>query len=244
MKILPASTLLILLVATGCGPLGPWHYPTIQGSGTLATEERAVTEFDRASLHGSGQLTIVQGDEESLTITTDDNLLEHIESTVSGRRLQIGPERVALRPSQPIQYLLHLKDLRRLDLSGSLRATSETLTTETLALHISGSGHIRVGTLEAESCETHISGSGDVDLAGHVVSQDLRVSGSGQYRAADLQSQTADVRISGSGKVTVWVSDQLDASISGSGSVSYYGAPTTSSSVSGSGKVRGLGARE
>lgn len=244
MKILPASTLLILLVAAGCGRLGPWHYPTIQGSGTLVTEERAVADFDHASLNGSGQLTIVQGDEESLTITTDDNLLEHLQSTVSGRRLLLGPERVSLRPSQPIQYLLRLKDLRRLDLSGSLSATSETLTTETLALHISGSGDIRVGTLEAESCETHISGSGEVELAGQVGSQDLRVSGSGQYRAADLQSQTADISISGSGKATVWVSERLDASISGSGSVSYYGTPTTSSSVSGSGKIRGLGARE
>jgi hypothetical protein len=244
MKSLPASTLLILLVATGCDRLGPWHHPTIQGSGTLVTEERTVAGFDHVSLNGSGRLTIVQGDEESLTITTDDNLLEHIQSVVSGRRLLLGPERVSLRPSRPIEYLLRLKDLRRVDLSGSLSATSETLTTQAIALHISGSGNIRVGALEAKSCETHISGSGEVELAGHVVSQDLRVSGSGQYRAADLQSQTADVRISGSGKVTVWVSDQLDASISGSGSVSYYGTPTTSYSVSGSGKVRGLGARE
>jgi hypothetical protein len=244
MKKLSSISLVILLLATGCGQFGPWNPQTIQGSGTLVTEERAVADFDHVSLAGSGRLTIVQGDEESLTITTDDNLLEHIGSVVSDQKLRIGPERASLRPTRGIDYVLHLKGLRRLDLSGSLSAIAEALTTESVSLHISGSGKIRIGKLETDWCETHVSGSGRVELAGDAATQKLRVSGSGDYGAADLRSQSAEIQISGSGDATVWVASQLDVAISGSGSIGYFGDPKTSSSVSGSGKVRALGAKE
>ena len=244
MKTFLYAGLFLLLFVTGCGRIGPWNYPVIRGSGVIITEERAVADFNRVSLGGSGRLTIIQGEVESLTITTDDNLLEHLDSAVSGQQLRIGPERVSLRPTREIDYVLRLKDLQRLDLSGSLSATAEGLTTDSVALHISGSGSIRIGRLEAEHCESHISGSGKVELAGQVIAQELRVSGSGDYRAADLRSESADIRISGSGSAIVWVRDRLDASISGSGSVSYYGVPKTSHSVSGSGRVRGLGEKE
>jgi hypothetical protein len=241
MKLFPWTSLLILLLATGCGRIGPWNYPTISGSGTVITEERAVAGFEQVSLGGAGRLTILQGDVEGLTITTDDNLLEHIASTVSGQRLRIGPDQVSIRPTRDIEYVLQVKDLRRLDLSGSLSATAPSLTTDTLTLHISGSGRIDIRDLDADHCESRISGSGRVDLTGRADALDLRVSGSGDYRAADLLSLTAEIRISGSGDATVWVRDRLDTAISGSGSVSYYGNPKTSQSVSGSGKVRALG---
>jgi hypothetical protein len=224
--------------------MGHWNYPTIKGSGNIVTEERSVAGFDHVSLGGAGRLTIIQGDLEGLTITTDDNLLESIESTVSGQRLRIGPDRVSLRPTRDIEYVLRVKDLRRLDLSGSLSATTDAITAETIAFHISGSGKIQVGELDTDQCEVHISGSGRVELRGRADSQDLRVSGSGDYRAGDLRSRSANMRISGSGDAVVWVADRLDTSISGSGSIAYYGSPTTSQSVSGSGKVRSLGAKE
>jgi hypothetical protein len=243
MKLLPWTSLLILLAATGCGGIGPWNFANISGSGTVVTEERAVADFDRVSLSGVGRLTIIQGDVEGLTITTDDNLLEQIQSTVSGRHLRIGPDQVSLRPTRDIQYVLQVKELRRLDLSGSLSATAVSLQTDSLALGISGSGKIEIENLDAERCESRISGSGRVDLSGRSNALDLQVSGSGHYGAANLQSLTASIRISGSGDATVWVRENLDASISGSGSVSYYGNPKTSQSVSGSGKLRALGSK-
>lgn len=244
MKIIHSAWLLIPLLVTGCGRIGLWNYSAVTGSGNIVTEDRAVQDFDHVSLGGAGRLTIIQGEVESLTITTDDNLLEHIVSTVSGRRLRIGPEHVSLRPTREIDYTLRVKDLRRLDLSGSLSAGADSLQADSVALHISGSGKIYVGQLDTDHCESHISGSGRVELGGRADSQNLRVSGSGDYRAADLRSRSADIRISGSGDATVWVSERLDTSISGSGSVSYYGAPRISKSVSGSGKIRGLGSKE
>jgi hypothetical protein len=243
MKLLPWTSLLIVLLTTGCGGIGTWNYAHISGSGTVVTEERAVADFDRVSLDGVGRLTIIQGDDEGLTITTDDNLLEQIQTTVSGRHLRIGPDQVSLRPTRDIEYVLHVKELRRLDLSGALSAAAVSLKTDSLALRISGSGKIEIEHLDADRCESRISGSGRVDLSGRSNALDLHVSGSGHYGAANLESLTASIRISGSGDATVWVREHLDTSISGSGSVSYYGNPKTSQSVSGSGKLRALGSK-
>lgn len=243
MKTFTFACLPLLLVTAGCGQVIHFGHPTVAGSGSHATEVREVSGFREVSLGGSGRLTLIQGDEESLTITGDDNLLEHIVSRVSGDHLQIGPEQVSLRPTRDLEYVLKLKNLQRLDLAGSLNATADSLVTDTIAFHISGSGNIRIGQLEAGQSAVHVSGSGKVDLAGRVDTQALRVSGSGNYRADNLESRRATIRISGSGDATVWVNEHLDVSISGSGSVGYYGSPQTSQSISGSGKIRSLGTR-
>lgn len=215
----------------------------IAGSGTIITETREISDFDRVSVSGPGNLKLIQGDEESLTIVGDDNFMPLIRSEVSGGHLGLGPRNVSLRPTQAIQYTLKLKTLKKLDLSGSLRASGEEITAEDLEMGVSGSGRLRIENLEAGGISIRISGSGDVSLAGSVTEQNTRISGSGGYDGADLKSQKAVVSISGSGSVTLQVSEELDARISGSGSVKYHGTPKVMQQVSGSGKIRSLGER-
>lgn len=225
------------LFTAGCS----WSRPAIRGSGTIITQVRQVAGFDRVSLHGSGHLTVIQGDEEGLTITTDDNLLPYIKSEVGNKHLVVGPDNVSISPTREIKFVLRLKELESLRLSGSFEVEADSIAAKELDFGISGSGKIAVGRLEARETHLTISGSGKVTLAGEVVSQSLRISGSGHYQAGDLRSQVADVRISGSGNASVWVTEQLDAHISGSGSVNYHGQPETTQQVSGSGTIRSLG---
>ncbi|MHC4958535.1 MAG: hypothetical protein ACYTGN_09170 [Planctomycetota bacterium] len=58
-----------LLLAAGCSA------PTIHGSGRRVTVERAVSGFDRVTFRAVGEVTLIQGDEEGLSIEIDDNLL-------------------------------------------------------------------------------------------------------------------------------------------------------------------------
>jgi len=118
----------LLLVTTLCGSLAGcvnfnWSSgPSVKGSGNVVAETRPVSQFDRVSVSGAGHLAIVQGDQESLTIETDDNLLPLIKSEVAGGLLKLGPENVNLNPTRTIRYQLRLKDLRELHLSGALEA--------------------------------------------------------------------------------------------------------------------------
>src|SRR5690242_12646963 len=68
------------LLTAGCLSISDGH--TVHGSGNVVTEARPVSGFDRVSVSGAGQLKVTQGDAESLTIETDDNLLPYIRSEV------------------------------------------------------------------------------------------------------------------------------------------------------------------
>lgn len=220
----------------------------IDGSGNVVTESRDVSGFDAVALGGTGVLTITVGQEETLTVTADDNLLEHIETKVEDGRLLIGrkrdSQRLDLRPSAPILYDLTVVELGAIAVSGSGSVFAKALAGEDFSIAVSGAAEIGIEELTAGRLTVAISGSGDVSLGGRADVQAIAVSGSGEYRGDALVSERAECGISGSGHVTVWVEGELDASISGSGSVSYYGEPDVRREVSGSGSIRSLGPRK
>ncbi len=130
----------------------------------------------------------------------------------------IGPEpNTGIQTSEPINYLLTVKDLR--------------------ALKLSGSGSIDAEDISTDKLFTTTSGSGAVEISGGADRQEISVSGSGEYRAEDLQSKEAKIGVSGSGSAIVNASEVLDAKVSGSGSVEYVRDPTVKKEVSGSGRV-------
>ena len=229
------------LLAIAVLPLSACALGTLRGSGKLVTETRSVNDFNRVSLSGSGKVIITQGEEESLTIETDDNVIDYIASEVKGGTLTLGTKSGKSVSPTRLRFTLSVKDLVGLKVSGSGDITSASLDTDRLEIGVSGSGDIQIDSLTAKALKIGISGSGHVELAGKSPTQEVTISGSGNLRAADLQCETAKVTISGSGSATVWATESLNARMSGSGSVKYYGSPTVSSKRSGSGKIHGLG---
>lgn len=199
-----------LLILTGCS--------VVSGSGQLESETREVSGFTGIELSGNGEVTIEQGNTESLTIEADDNLLPVLTSEVENSVLRLGTKpRTTVRTRNPIRYRVTLQDLTSIELSGS--------------------GSVSAANLRTDALQVDISGSGTMDLAGSANEQEVEVSGSGAYDAAELRSQTVGVDISGSGKATVTASEQLRVDISGSGTVTYSGDPEIDQSISGSGRL-------
>lgn len=233
------STLLVVLLLTACG------FQVIQGSGHILTEERPVNDFTRVNFTGFGELSLVQGEREALTIQTDDNILPYIKTRVSGETLTISFDEQGwqpiVRPTQPIRFQLTMKTLAHLELSGAGTVTATDLTADHLTLVESGAGAIAIANLTADVVTVDMSGAGTIDLAGKVTGQTVEMSGLGTYHAENLASQTTQVILSGAGEATVWVSAQLDAEISGAGTIRYYGSPQTNTSSTGIGSVKHLG---
>ena len=79
-----------------------------RGSGDMVTERRQASNFDSVTLLGSGEVIIVQDGEESLTIETDDNILQYITSEVSGGTLILAfePGTTNISPrSSPLRWV-------------------------------------------------------------------------------------------------------------------------------------------
>lgn len=237
---------LILITAAllGCGK---FNANVTRGSGKVTTENRAVNDFRSVVLAGVGDMTIMQSDSESLTITAEDNLIPLITSEVKNGVLTVGVKpglaETSILPTQPIKYELHVKNLDSLELSGAGNITAPALKTENLKLDSSGAGAITLNQLDLKNLIATLSGAGALKVNGQGDSQSITLSGLGAYEAGDFKTKTASVNISGAGGATVWATDALDGKISGAGGISYYGSPQVRQSISGVGAIKQLGTK-
>jgi hypothetical protein len=238
MRLMTGLTLLacvaVLMLAQGCGAT----YPTVRGSGVVATQARDAVGFHAIEVSGFGDVRIEQTGSESVVIEAEDNLLPLLVAEVNGGRLKVGTKpNINLRPTRPVIFHVTVSRLEAVEVSGSGDIKAPRLQTPSLTCRISGSGSLRVDDLDAERVDSRISGSGDVRLAGRADDIVLHVSGSGTYHAGGLRCRNASVAISGSGDATVNASRSLTADVSGSGSIRYLGEPSVEVHVSGSGSV-------
>lgn len=211
---------LVVSALTGCNFFGE----TVFGSGVEANESRPIFGVELVKLNGTGNVQIVQGDEDSLIIRTDDNLLRYITTTISGSTLVIDiKDNTNLDPSDKITYLLVLKNFRGCQLNGS--------------------GSISATGMETPESSIVINGAGNIDCSGSADTLTAEINGTGNLDASGLETLDTTVRLSGAGDITVRAKDTLKICISGVGDVSYYGSPIVDRNISGMGDITCLSAK-
>jgi len=241
--------LVIAAVTAACAV--PFQPRMAKGSGDIIVEDRKVSGFDKILMEGAGRIILTQGSSESLSVETDDNLMEYIKTEVNGDTLEIGFEdnvvfssgsgRTALDPTDGFIFWISVIDLQAISISGAADIEIEKLKTDQLDIDLSGAGQVSVDDLNADHLSVLVSGAGDVKIAGSVEDQIVRLSGFGRYQAFDLESQEASVTISGAGGADVWAMEKLDVTISGAGDVKYYGTPSVTPEISGLGRIQSQG---
>jgi hypothetical protein len=211
---------------------------SVKGSGKVISELRQVPEFRELRLEGRGKVALTQGNESSIEVTSDDNILPSIETAVVNGQLILSHENGKnLRPTT-LNYTITVKDLKGVSIAGSGDIVGiDEFKSKRFYADIAGSGDITI-KVSADHLESGISGSGSISLSGSTNSHDARITGSGDVDAFDLQTKNSSVVITGSGNCRIRVSDKLQAKITGSGDVLYKGHPQVSESIRGSGKVK------
>ncbi len=217
----------------------------------VRTETREVSDFDRVTLTGFGELFITQGDEESLTIEAPQEILDRIRTDVIDGKLilrfsrnwldWIGDLLTVGFAGKRVKYALTVKQLTSLAIMGACRVQVAEIETDRLALVLSGAGEVIIESLDAEQLNVDLPGAGKIGVAGRVTEQKVTINGAGSYDAPKLESQKVKATLQGLGSATVWAVEELDAKIRGVGSVSYYGAPKVSKEITGPGSVNSLG---
>jgi hypothetical protein len=195
-------------------------------------QSRPIQDVERIVMRDYGELFVSQGDQESLTIEGDPEVLALVRTEVQGGTLDI------LR--RPLRYRVTVRTLSALDILGAARAQLDGIETARLALVLGGAGQIRATPLTAEHLDVDIRGAGRVKVTGRVGTQEVTVEGAGLYDARRLESGSASIEIRGAGAATVSVETSLSVVIQGMGSVDYYGPPTVERSISGLGTVNHL----
>lgn len=211
---------------------------SVRGSGDVVEEGREVSNFDRVSLDGVGEVILTQGDRYSLVIEAEDNLMEYIKTSVRGDELTINiKSRRPILPSRPIKFYVTTPNLEAVSVDGAGTVTIDELKTDSLKLGINGSGQVTIDELDAEEVLIGIDGVGDLDLIGTADSVAISINGSGNFNGRNLESESASVNIDGLGSATINVENNLEVDVNGAGQVVYYGDPELTKSINGVGRV-------
>jgi hypothetical protein len=220
----------------------------IDGSGTIITENREVANVRAIDMEGGNyRVVVTRGPQESLSITSDDNIVDELTTEIDGETLEIswgdgnGISAWRVNPTEDVLVELTLPELVDIDMSGSSDIEAAGVTGDALSVSIAGSGDVTLINLDVDTLTVDIEGSGDIDADGTAANQEIDIDGSGRIRADNLAGRTARVDVSGSGDVTLNVSETLDVEINGSGTVEYYGDPQINKDISGSGDLIPLG---
>ncbi len=193
-----------------------------KGSGVMRAEARTVANFSRLVLALPATVTLAQGPTESLTITTDDNLLALMASRVEGGELTIDADKSrGFSSKREIKIRLTVKSLNGITIKGSGDVIGDELKSDKLDIVIAGSGDVKFKSIRAEQFKVGIHGSGDVvvdALEGKSVEASIR--GSGDIEFPSLKAALVNISIHGSGDVyAAGAADKVDVEIMGSGDV-------------------------
>ena len=212
--LLPRLAISVLLAAVIL-PACDWR--GIRGNGVITTENRSTANF--ANIEGSGAFEIDWSNgSPTIAITSDQNLLSHIRTRVSGDKLKIDSDE-RLAPTKRIRVVISSESLSGAQLNGAVRFHAMKLTGANFFLETSGASK--------------------VTLDGQVNSLAASMTGASELIAGAFQTQTTELSITGAGEADVWASEVLKVAISGAGKVTYAGNPkTVKKDVSGAGKIR------
>lgn len=232
-----------LVLLTGLASCSKDHQ-WIRGEGSNVTNTRVVTDFNEISLSIDANVELIQDSTWQVELNGQQNVLDVIQTRVSGNRLCIDLKRgTHLRRHNTVTVKVHMPALKGVDISGSGNVScNNNFTMDNLNANVSGSGDIYLKGSVSGHFSANVSGSGNIDLSGESTCNSARyvISGSGDINAEWLKVVNTDASISGSGKMTIYTTGRLDADISGSGGIRYRGYPSMNVRISGSGKVTAI----
>ncbi len=218
-----------------------WSNEKVVGNKDVVKQTRSVNRYDRIAITGMMEVQLVAGKEGKIDLEAESNLMEFIETEVSGDLLKIGIKKgVNLQPSKnyPIKLIVTFEDLDALSLTGSGHIrNSDPITARDFKVSVTGSGNMNLD-IKTQTLDGTLTGSGDVKLKGNTRDLKCKVTGSGDFLAYEFKAENVTASVTGSGDIEISEENELNANVSGSGDITYMGDPAKQSfKTSGSGKV-------
>lgn len=223
------SLIMIMLTAT--------LFAQVKGNGKVKSQQRNVDSFSAIKLTCSADLYISQGPQ-SITVKTDENILELIETKVEDGTLYVSVKGRGFRSVEGLDVIITVPDLEKIHSSGSGDIEFEDVfKTSDLYINLSGSGDLDA-EFNATNLELKINGSGDSDISGIMGKFKVSVSGSGDVDAENLKLEECYIKNSGSGDLSLeGKTNNLIVSQHGSGDLDAYHFTAVNATITNSGSA-------
>jgi hypothetical protein len=264
MKKLIIASLAVLFFLSSCddgfGLFG--NSNRIEGKGDVIKQDRDAKDFKGINLSTSANVFVKQGTAYKVTVESQKNILDLVETVVENGILNIQFKTGSwnLRFDK-LNVYIETPSVSSLEISGSGDMTVESafnsddfsidisgagnikipngVTAKKLKVSIGGSGDINMNATTATELTADLNGSGSLDIIGTGEKADLKVTGSGDINAKGFTTKATEADATGSGSISCHASEKLDAHVTGSGDIKYSGnPPSVESSATGSGEIK------
>lgn len=217
MRLLKWLTAAILLVSISSSVLS-------QGSQT-----RSLNSFDKIKIANGIEATLIKGDKNEITLTSEDIPLEDIISKVRGGELTVK-----------LKVKLNLWKEKRIDVlavitytddligiyanSGGYIEADHSVTTATLDINASSGAHIDIDIV-CDDVIVNTNTGAEIELQGVVGRLDLRFNTGATFEGSQLEAGKAKVKGGTGGDASIKVSHYLKTNVNTGASLTYYGSP-------------------
>lgn len=222
---------------------------------------------------GGGRVQITQGETESLRVEATQDVIDRVSVDLSGDKLTLGVKYSSKKSfsffrlfydhhDDNVLYVLQLKKLTYLGLSGASRATFSDWNGRNMDVHCSGAGEVNFANLKvddlfidltgasnahiqsvtANKAKFELSGAANVNIKKESQAKFLQVgaSGASNFRGKLLTVAQADVGASGASNIELHTTELLKANASGASNIRYLGQPRLQSDASGASHVSSI----
>ena len=210
-------TLLLAFVFTiftiGCS----CSYNSIEGNGHEVTKVVDVSSFSKIDASHAFDIKVVVGENQKVSISTDENLLEYIEVFVKNNTLYVQTKDNTNFDGD-VEVYISVENLTKIDLSGACK--------------------IDIKDIDSYDFSVDVSGACKGKLSGKVETLNLDLSGATKLNTVDLISKDVNIDMSGASKLDIYCENNLSIDASGACKIYVYGDPkSTKTDLSGASSI-------
>lgn len=225
---------LALVIYLGISAFNSFNY--IKGSGNVISETRELKTFHSLDVGGAFEVNLRQGSPQSVTITSDDNLLPHIITKVKDGELEIETKGNIQNASKLIVDIV-VANIDNLDLSGACKfKTLDFISSNEMEIESSGASNVSL-QLKCKKLSLDFSGASNGRIYGNAKVLDIDASGACELDCKKLNAEVVRVEASGACTIDVVAKKTIYVEASGASSVNYSGNAVADIHTSGASSV-------
>lgn len=207
----------------------------VKGSGNVKTEQRNVSEdFTNIEVSQGIDLIITQSDTKSIEVEADDNIIEHIETSISSGVLTIKMDKnVRTKSARKVKVSLPIIEALSSS-SGATITNNGVLKSNSLDLDASSGSEMEL-SLETENLISESSSGSEINLKGKALKLEANSSSGSEINASELLANEVTAGSSSGSSIDVHPILSLNAKASSGSAINYFNIPKTVTKSSSSG---------
>jgi len=212
---------------------------SIRGSKKIVKKTFNYIDFTKIDASNTFSVKLTQGKEYKVELSCNENILEFVDITQSGKTLNMKLEGSHSFSNISVKVNITVPTIEKIKASGASKIKMRDFKIDHLKIDLSGASSLKGSVKITNLLEVEASGASTIKLKGKVKNADFDISGASTLNAKDLIiNEKLTIDASGASSCKITSRGTLEMESSGASSIDYYGtAKVIKSDESGAGSI-------